>query len=338
MTGATKKVYFTQGHGEKDTASSRPDGLQRHQRRRWAPTTTASTSWCWRRRSDVPADATVVVVAGPRTDFLQPEIDALKKYVAQGRQGAGAARSAGQSRRSGAAAPGRLPAASGASTSARDVVLDASGIGQLLGTDASVPVGGQLSGAPDHRGLPADDGVSAGAIDRRRSKAASTGARAQPIVADQPAELGRDRLRRASASATAASSSTPTRATGRARSRSARRSRRPRPKRRRRPQATPSPPAHADAAEAGIAHRRRSATPTSPTNAALGVQGNRDFFLNTVNWLAQQENLIAIRPREPDDRRLTLTADQQQLHHAAVDLHHSRPGLRGRHLRLVAEE
>ncbi len=34
--------------------------------------------------------------------------------------------------------------------------------------------------------------------------------------------------------------------------------------------------------------------------------------MNSVNWLAQQENLIAIRPREPEDRRLTLTADQQQ--------------------------
>ncbi|MCC7034228.1 MAG: ABC transporter, partial [Acidobacteria bacterium] len=47
------------------------------------------------------------------------------------------------------------------------------------------------------------------------------------------------------------------------------------------------------------------------SNGVLGVQGNRDFFMNTVNWLAQQENLIAIRPREPEDRRLTLTADQQ---------------------------
>jgi ABC-type uncharacterized transport system involved in gliding motility auxiliary subunit len=47
------------------------------------------------------------------------------------------------------------------------------------------------------------------------------------------------------------------------------------------------------------------------SNAFLGIQGNRDLFLNTVNWLAQQENLIAIRPREAEDRRVTLTADQQ---------------------------
>jgi ABC-type uncharacterized transport system involved in gliding motility auxiliary subunit len=46
-------------------------------------------------------------------------------------------------------------------------------------------------------------------------------------------------------------------------------------------------------------------------NNALGVQGNQDLFLNTINWLAQQENLIAIRPRDARDRRLTLTADQQ---------------------------
>jgi ABC-type uncharacterized transport system involved in gliding motility auxiliary subunit len=43
---------------------------------------------------------------------------------------------------------------------------------------------------------------------------------------------------------------------------------------------------------------------------ALGIQGNRDLFINTVNWLAQQENLISIRAREPADRRLTMTAQQ----------------------------
>ena len=47
------------------------------------------------------------------------------------------------------------------------------------------------------------------------------------------------------------------------------------------------------------------------SNGAIGIQGNRDLILNAVNWLAQQENLIAIRPREPEDRRITLTADAQ---------------------------
>ncbi len=45
-------------------------------------------------------------------------------------------------------------------------------------------------------------------------------------------------------------------------------------------------------------------------NYLLGFQGNRDFFMNAINWVAQQENMIAIRPRDPADRRITLTGDQ----------------------------
>jgi len=48
------------------------------------------------------------------------------------------------------------------------------------------------------------------------------------------------------------------------------------------------------------------------TNGVLGIPGNRDLFLNTVNWLAQQENLIAIRPREAEDRRIALTPAQSR--------------------------
>ena len=47
------------------------------------------------------------------------------------------------------------------------------------------------------------------------------------------------------------------------------------------------------------------------SNGYLGIQGNADLLLNTVNWLAEQENLISIRPRAPEDRRITLTQDQQ---------------------------
>ncbi|MBA3948934.1 MAG: ABC transporter, partial [Acidobacteria bacterium] len=46
-------------------------------------------------------------------------------------------------------------------------------------------------------------------------------------------------------------------------------------------------------------------------NWMLGFQGNRDLFLNVANWLSLQENLIAIRPKSPDDRRITMSADQQ---------------------------
>ena len=47
------------------------------------------------------------------------------------------------------------------------------------------------------------------------------------------------------------------------------------------------------------------------SNGYIGLQGNSDLALNAINWLAEQENLISIRPRAPEDRRITLTADQQ---------------------------
>jgi gliding motility-associatede transport system auxiliary component len=48
------------------------------------------------------------------------------------------------------------------------------------------------------------------------------------------------------------------------------------------------------------------------SNGLLGFIGNRDFALNTVAWLAEDPDLIAIRPKEPDDQRLFLTRGQQQ--------------------------
>lgn len=38
---------------------------------------------------------------------------------------------------------------------------------------------------------------------------------------------------------------------------------------------------------------------------------NRDLFLNTMNWLSADEDLISIRPKDPEDRRLTMTASQR---------------------------
>ena len=47
-----------------------------------------------------------------------------------------------------------------------------------------------------------------------------------------------------------------------------------------------------------------------PANQWLGQQRNGDLFFNSVNWLVQDENLISIRPKEPTNRRVNLTAGQ----------------------------
>ena len=41
--------------------------------------------------------------------------------------------------------------------------------------------------------------------------------------------------------------------------------------------------------------------------------GNMDFFLNIVSWLAEEEDLISVRPKEPENRSLTMTMRQQKL-------------------------
>ena len=46
-------------------------------------------------------------------------------------------------------------------------------------------------------------------------------------------------------------------------------------------------------------------------NGLQAAPGNGDLFLNAVNWLGQQENLISIRPKSTEDRRVVLTQEQQ---------------------------
>ncbi len=49
-------------------------------------------------------------------------------------------------------------------------------------------------------------------------------------------------------------------------------------------------------------------------NILQQVQGsaNLDLFLNGINWLAQSEDLIGIRPKPTDDRRVTMTTEQSR--------------------------
>ncbi|MBI2015690.1 MAG: ABC transporter, partial [Candidatus Rokubacteria bacterium] len=42
------------------------------------------------------------------------------------------------------------------------------------------------------------------------------------------------------------------------------------------------------------------------------IQGNRDFFLNTVSWLAEEEDQISIRPKDARQTPVLLTSQQAQ--------------------------
>ena len=43
------------------------------------------------------------------------------------------------------------------------------------------------------------------------------------------------------------------------------------------------------------------------------AKGSLDIILNTINWLAEEEDLISVRPKQPENRPLTMTMRQQKL-------------------------
>ena len=48
-------------------------------------------------------------------------------------------------------------------------------------------------------------------------------------------------------------------------------------------------------------------------NSFLRFNGNRDLVLNMFNWLSNDEELISIRPKDPEDRRLNMNVKQSTL-------------------------
>lgn len=49
------------------------------------------------------------------------------------------------------------------------------------------------------------------------------------------------------------------------------------------------------------------------TNQFFPALGNKDLFVNSVNWLAEDEQLISIRPKLPEDNQVYLTGSQKNI-------------------------
>ncbi len=49
------------------------------------------------------------------------------------------------------------------------------------------------------------------------------------------------------------------------------------------------------------------------SNAYIKNSGNYDLFLNIVNWMAEEEDMITIRPKEIDDSRVSLTQKDSKI-------------------------
>jgi ABC-type uncharacterized transport system involved in gliding motility auxiliary subunit len=292
-----RKIYFLSGHGEKDPANSERVGYSgiadalKQDNYQFDKLVLAQTN-------EIPKDASVLVIAGPKTDLLESEVPLLTEYLTS-RQG----KLLVLLDPTEDFKPVPMPRITGLLNewgikATESVVVDLSGLTQV----ATVPVAGPPY--PEHAitrnfalftMFPMARAIVAETSPQKRAgqsflqtaqrswgemsldELAKSQAKPEPERGDVPGPVS-------IGVATAVPAPTP----------------------------EPAPNTQKPADEAPKPETRVAAIGDSDfaANNYLGVQGNRDLFMNTVNWLAQQENLIAIRPRDASDRRLTLTANK----------------------------
>lgn len=304
VEGRVRKIYFTQGHGEGDPNGTDPRGYStlvaalRNDNFEVEPLTIAQ-------QGSIPDDASVVVVAGPTTDFLPSELQALRAYLRRGGKLQLMLDPPGPESTDDVTGLIELAREWGIEVG-RNVLIDASGIGQLLGTDASVPLATPvthpitrdfriMTAFPFARSVaPVEGGVEGRYPQTFLETSPQSWAETdiEGLFATGRPERGDNDLAGPVSIAVAVAAP-----------------------------AEEAPEAASDESESDDSGETTDA-PTPETrivvvgdsdfaaNRAIGIQGNRDLFLNMANWLAQQEDLIAIRPADPESRPISMTAGQ----------------------------
>jgi ABC-type uncharacterized transport system involved in gliding motility auxiliary subunit len=283
-----KKVYFVEGHGEHSTGDSQGQGYSTAvaalKKNNYAVGTVNLVQ-----AQGVPADCRVLVVAGAQKELFDQEVLWLEEY----------------SRRGGALlvlldpAPAAALAALAAKwgvTVHNDLVLDTSNISQLLGTGPGIPLVTQYPDHPITRGLRA---MSLYPLVRSLAEASPPPA---GITLRKLLETGQDSWGETDLAGLEK--------TGTAQFDEGK--------------DLPGPLSIGVAAEretaAGAGGEKKGKARLAligdadfAANAYFNTQLNGDIFLNAVNWLAMDEDLISIRPRNPSDKRIFLTEAQMKL-------------------------
>ena len=288
-----RKVYFLQGHGEKDPNSKDRGGFAAAAAQ-LQQDNYQTDRLVLAQQQDVPNDATVVVIAGPTSDLLPQEVDALERYLAR----AGKLLVLVDPQVGPSAMP--LPALTALVHDwgidiGNNLVVDITGaadpstaIAVEYPHQAAEALRGQLTMYPLARSI---DPVMSGVNGRFAQPVVQTsqaswaevnldlegGVKPEPEKGDKPGPVT------IAAAVAAPADSTP---------------------------APAAPPAGADAPPKPETRVMVFGDSDFASNNVGGVPGNLNLFGNSVNWLAQQEDLISIRPREAGERRITLTSTQ----------------------------
>jgi ABC-type uncharacterized transport system involved in gliding motility auxiliary subunit len=281
-----RTVYFLKGHGEKDPNSSDRTGYNQ-MKSALEKLNYEVKDLLLARETKVPDDAAIVIVAGPQKDLLANEVDALVGYVAR----AGKILFLVDPFQNAGLGPVLERWGLGLGS---DVIIDINPQGRLAGAGPEVPVVGDYVSHPITRDFrfatffPVARTVSA------REKPPE-GVSAQGLArtsGESWAETNQDQIR-----------------TGQVK---------PDPGEVRGP-LTIAAVATVDAKD--VAAERKGAKARIvligdsdfASNGFVNLSGNRDFFLNTLSWLAEEENLIAVRPKESRSAPVFLTAAQGQV-------------------------
>ena len=273
-------VYVVQGHGEADLGSTERSGFAE------AKSALEKANYEVKplplaRQGKVPDDAAVVIVPGPRSDFFGPEIDALDGYLGKGGKLLAMInppfpeKSQPESLR-------KLIGGYGLGLD-DDLVIELNPIGQVFGIGPQVPIVQQYEPHPITRDMTGFTTLFPLARSITTPKTPPTGITIQPLArttADSWGETNRASLDAGQVKAD--------------------------------PEDPKGPLTLAAVATKDKARLVVYGTANLAVNQFLNVQNNRDFFLNTVSWLAEQEDQISIRPKDTKAAPVFMTSQQSQ--------------------------
>lgn len=282
----TKKVCFVQGSGEHSLDESGQNGLSRF-KDALSKENYDATAVNLLQNAQVPKDCTVLVVAGPQYDYQAPEVTAIQNYVQNGGRAMfllDPPLQMGRTTTSKNEGLEKMLAGWGV-TLENDLVLEVNPIGQLFGLGPEVPLITSYGSQPivtelhSATGFPLAQSMKIANKDKTTvEKLFSTGnnAEATTNLASQSVTLGDPKNQKGPFTLGAAG----TYNTGKSNEQGR----------------------FVVIGNSGFA-----------ANNFISFNANRDLAMNAINWLAQDEDLISIRPKEAEDRRLNVNAAQMRL-------------------------
>ncbi len=277
-----KKVYFVQGHGEKDPSDSETSGYSEAKKTLESQGYQVDTI-VLASVEEVPEDAKVLIIAGPATEPFAKELQYIDDFLNRGGGGL-------------MVLVDPPPASSlqgfledwGVKVD-DDLVLDVSGAGRLMGTGPSVPLVLEYN---SHQITDNFDTMTFFPLTRsiKPEKDPPEGITVESLFESNPSSWGETNLADLEASYDASVDLAGPLSLAVA--------------------VTKEIKAASDK-EPGLKARMVVAgTSSFPVNAYFPAQGNGNLFMNMVGWLAQDEDLISIRPKPRDDRRILLSQSQ----------------------------